>query len=51
MVGQGVDIVTTASRLGHTPEVLLARYAGIRPGADVDAARQLEAKVLGVLAP
>lgn len=47
MVNGGVDIVTTAFRLGHTPEVLIQRYAGVIAGSDSQAADMLELGVLG----
>jgi integrase len=47
MVGAGVDPVTAASRLGHTPEMLLRVYAHAIPSRDVEAARLLELGVLG----
>lgn len=47
MVGSGVDVVTAARRLGHTPDVMLDAYAGFLPAQDVVAAGELERKVLG----
>ena len=47
MVGAGVDIRTAAGRLGHTPEMLLRVYADFMPSRDLEAARGLEAMVLG----
>lgn len=47
MVGSGVDVVTAAGRLGHTPEVMLRIYAGWMPSRDVQAAAGLETLVLG----
>jgi integrase len=47
LVGAGVDVVTTARRLGHSPEVMLRVYASFLPERDAEAARQLEASVLG----
>lgn len=46
MVGAGVDVRTAAGRLGHTPEVMLRRYAGFMPARDMAAAAGLEARVL-----
>jgi integrase len=46
MVGAGVDVRTAAGRLGHTPEVMLRRYAGFMPARDLEAARGLERLVL-----
>ena len=47
MVGAGVDVRTAAGRLGHTPEMLLRVYADFMPSRDLEAARGLEAMVLG----
>jgi integrase len=46
MVGAGVDVRTAAGRLGHTPEVMLRRYAGFMPARDLEAAEGLETTVL-----
>jgi integrase len=47
MVGAGVDIVTAASRMGHSPAMMLGTYAAFQPKRDVAAAAMLEALVLG----
>jgi integrase len=49
MVGAGVDVRTAAGRLGHTPEVMLRRYAGFMPSRDLEAAHGLEGLVLDVV--
>jgi integrase len=49
MVGAGVDVATAASRLGHSPEMLLRVYAHAMPSRDVAAAKMLELGVLGAL--
>ncbi|HET9690729.1 MAG TPA: site-specific integrase [Acidimicrobiales bacterium] len=51
MVAAGIDPVTAARRLGHTPEVMLRTYAYHLPERDRDAARMLEAGVLGAAPP
>lgn len=44
-----VDVRTAAGRLGHSPEVMLRRYAGFLPSRD-EAAGEYLSKVLGGLA-
>lgn len=47
MLAGGVDVVTAAKRLGHSPAVLLKTYAKVIPARDQDAAALLGAS-LGV---
>jgi integrase len=51
MIADGVDVVTAAGRLRHTPEMLLRVYAGFVPAKDAAAARGLEQLVLGPASP
>ncbi len=47
LVGAGMDLRTTADRLGHDVRVLLSRYAHRRPGRD-EAAAEMMASVLAL---
>jgi integrase len=47
LVGDGVDPVTAAQRMGHDPALMMRTYANFLPSKDVSAAELLGRHVLG----
>ena len=43
LIAAGVDVVTVAGRLGHSPGITLRRYAHVLPAADRAAADRMAA--------
>jgi integrase len=48
LLARGVDVVTTARRLGHSPDVLLRTYAHVIAQTDKAAADAIDAALAGL---